>query len=165
MIITSNSVQHEYSIYNVITVGDVDGFENVAEVVRVNLNSSTTFDHTYETTIYDPDDITVGIATTVTESKTHTELVMYEVSLNTAGITTASFSAWDDLEEDQVLGWAFAADPDTKARVQAEQEAKVLEAKDKVLNPRKYQRSITTNPWTRRADEAARAAELNKLDK
>jgi len=156
MIITSNSVQHEYSIYNVITVGDVDGFENVAEVVRVNLNSSTTFDHTYETTLYDMDS-RVGIATTVTESKTHTELVMYEVSLNTAGITTASFSAWDDLEEEQVLGWAFAADPDTKARVQAEQEAKVLEAKDKVLNPRKYQRSITTNPWQKRADEAAAA--------
>jgi len=156
MIITSNSVQHEYSIYNVIIVGDVDGFENVAEVVRVNLNSSTTFDHTYETTLYDMDS-RVGIATTVTESKTHTELVMYEVSLNTAGITTASFSAWDDLEEEQVLGWAFAADPDTKARVQAEQEAKVLEAKDKVLNPRKYQRSITTNPWQKRADEAAAA--------
>ena len=156
MIITSNSVQHEYSIYNVITVGDVDGFENVAEVVRVNLNSSTTFDHTYEATLYDMDS-RVGIATTVTESKTHTELVMYEVSLNTAGITTASFSAWDDLEEEQVLGWAFAADPDTKARVQAEQEAKVLEAKDKVLNPRKYQRSITTNPWQKRADEAAAA--------
>jgi len=156
MIITSNSVQHEYSIYNVIIVGDVDGFENVAEVVRVNLNSSTTFDHTYEATLYDMDS-RVGIATTVTESKTHTELVMYEVSLNTAGITTASFSAWDDLEEEQVLGWAFAADPDTKARVQAEQEAKVLEAKDKVLNPRKYQRSITTNPWQKRADEAAAA--------
>ena len=154
MIVTSNSVQHEYTIPQLHIIGEVDGLENVAYKAQIYLHSSTTFDHTYETTIYDGPGM-VGIATTVTESKTHTELVMYEVSLNTAGITTASFSAWDDLEEEQVLGWAFAADPDTKARVQAEQEAKVLEAKDKVLNPRKYQRSITTNPWTRRASEAA----------
>ena len=156
MIITSNSVNHEYTIPNLSIIGEVDGLENVAYKATLYLHSSTTFDHTYETTLYDMDS-RVGIATTVTESKTHTELVMYEVSLNTAGITTASFSAWDDLEEEQVLGWAFAADPDTKARVQAEQEAKVLEAKDKVLNPRKYQRSITTNPWQKRADEAAAA--------
>ena len=153
MIITSNSVQHEYTIPNVTIVGDVDGFENVAERVEIYLNSSTTFDHTYETTIYDMES-PVGIATTVTESKTVTEFTHYGVDLNTTGISTASFSAWDDLEEDQVLQWAFDADTDEKTRIQNEQEAKVLEAKDKILNPRKYYRDSPVTPWRRRADEA-----------
>ena len=152
MIITSNSVQHEYTIPGVTIVGDVDGFENVAERVEIYLNSSTTFDHTYETTIYDMES-PVGIATTVTESKTVTEFTHYGVDLNTAGISTASFSAWDDLEEDQVLQWAFDADTDEKTRIQNEQEAKVLEAKDKILNPRKYQRDTPVTPWRRRVDE------------
>ena len=152
MIITSNSVQHEYTIPGVTIVGDVDGFENVAERVEIYLHSSTTFDHTYETTIYDMES-PVGIATTVTESKTVTEFTHYGVDLNTAGISTASFSAWDDLEEDQVLQWAFDADTDEKTRIQNEQEAKVLEAKDKILNPRKYQRDTPVTPWRRRVDE------------
>ena len=156
MIITSNSVQHEYTIPHVVIVGDVDGFENVAEKVRICLNSSVTFDHTYEKTVYDMDS-QVGVTTTVTESKTVTEFAHYAVVLSTSGLDADTFSAWDDLEEDQVLGWAFAADADEKARIQAEQEAKVLEAKDKILNPRKYQRETPTTPWKRRADEAAAA--------
>jgi len=154
MIIISNSVQHEYTIPSVTIVGDVDGFENVAERVEIYLHSSTTFDHTYETTIYDMES-PVGIATTVTESKTVTEFTHYSVDLNTAGISTASFSAWDDLEEDQVLQWAFDADTDEKTRIQNEQEAKVLEAKDKILNPRKYYRDTPVTPWRRREDEAS----------
>jgi hypothetical protein len=152
MIITSNSVQHEYTIPSVTIVGDVDGFENVAERVEIYLHSSTTFDHTYETTIYDMES-PVGIATTVTESKTVTEFTHYGVDLNTAGISTASFSAWDDLEEDQVLQWTFDADSENTSRIQNEQEAKVLEAKDKILNPRKYQRDTPVTPWRKRADE------------
>jgi hypothetical protein len=153
MIITSNSVQHEYTIPSVTIVGDVDGFENVAERVEIYLNSSTTFDHTYETTIYDMES-PVGIATTVTESKTVTEFTHYSVDLNTAGISTASFSAWDDLEEDQVLQWAFDADEGTSAH-RAAMEAKVLKAKDKILNPRKYYRDTPVTPWRIRADQQA----------
>ena len=154
MIITSNSVQHEYTIPSVTIVGDVDGFENVAERVHIYLNSSTTFDHTYETTIYDMES-PVGIATTVTESKTVTEFTHYGVDLNTAGISADSFSAWDDLEEDQVLQWAFDADADRLQGIQDAQETKVLEAKDKILNPRKYYRDTPVTPWRRRADEAS----------
>ena len=156
MIITSNSVQHEYTIPNVTIVGEVDGFENVAEKVQIYLHSSVTFDHTYEKTTYDGNvEPRVEVTSTVTESKTLTEFTHYTIDLNTAGLDADTFSAWDDLEEDTVLGWAFAADAELKARVQAEQEAKVLEAKDKVLNPRRYQRDTPVTPWRRRADEAA----------
>ena len=156
MIVTSNSVEHNYSIPSVTIVGDVDGFENVAERVHIYLTSSTTFDHTYETTIYEGPE-SVGVTTTVTESKTVEEFTHYEVNLSTSGLAAESFSAWDDLEEDQVLQWAFAADADEKTRIQNEQEAKVLEAKDKVLNPKKYQRDTPVTPWRARADAESAA--------
>jgi hypothetical protein len=156
MIITSNSVQHEYTIPGVTIVGDVDGFENVAERVKIYLHSSTTFDHTYETTLYDMNvDPRVGIATTVTESKTITEFTYYDVDLNTVGLAATTFSAFDDLEEDEVVQWCIDADTDRIEGIQDEQEAKVLEAKDKILNPRKYYRGDPVTPWRRRADEAA----------
>ena len=77
------------------------------------------------------------------------------MDLNTEDLDPDAFTAFDDLEEDDVLEWAFATDADTKARVQAEQEAKVLEAKDKVLNPIKYYRGDPVTPWKRIADEAS----------
>ena len=155
MIVTSNSVEHNYTIPSVTVVGDVDGFENVAERVEIYLNSSTTFDHTYETTIVDEN--MVSVASTVTESKTVKEFTQFGVDLNTSGLTAESFTTWDDLEEDQVLQWAFAVDADEKTRIQNEQEAKVLEAKDKVLNPKKYQRDTPVTPWRARADAESAA--------
>jgi len=156
MIVTSNSVQHEYTIPQIKIIGEVDGLENVAYQAQIYLHSSTTFDHTYETTIYNMES-NVGVTTTVTESKTVTEFTHYTVDLNTVGLASTSFTAFDDLEEDQVLGWCFTAASELKARVQTEQEAKVLEAKDRILNPRKYVRDTPVTPWRRRADEASAA--------
>ena len=153
MIITSNSVQHEYTIPNISIIGEVNGLENVAYKTTLYLHSSTTFDHTYETTVYDMDSSS-GIATTITESKTLTEFTYYDVELNTVGIASSSFTAFDDLEEDQVLQWCFDAHEDT-LQIRQAQEAKVLEAKDKVLNPLKYYRDSPVTPWRRRADEAS----------
>lgn len=152
MIITSNSVNHEYTIPNLSIVGEVDGLENVAYKAQIYLHSSTTFDHTYETTIWDMEP-PVGIATTVTESKTVTEFTYYDVELNTVGLASSTFTAFDDLEEDQVLQWCFEADEDTIPH-RERMEAKVLEAKDKILNPLKYYRDTPVTPWRRRADEA-----------
>ena len=153
MIITSNSVNHEYTIPNISIIGEVDGLENVAYKTTLYLHSSTTFDHTYETTIYDHDS-PVGITTTVTEEKTVTEFTYYDVELNTVGLASSSFTAFDDLEEDQVLQWCFDACEDT-AQIRETQESKVLEAKDKVLNPKKYYHDSPVTPWRRRADQAA----------
>jgi hypothetical protein len=153
MIITSNSVNHDYTIPNISIIGEVNGLENVAYKTTLYLHSSTTFDHTYETTVYDMDSSS-GITTTITESKTLTEFTYYDVELNTVGIASSSFTAFDDLEEDQVLQWCFDAHEDT-LQIRQAQEAKVLEAKDKVLNPLKYYRDSPVTPWRRRADEAA----------
>jgi hypothetical protein len=156
MIVTSNSVQHTYEVPHVICVGQVDSFEKVAERVEINLTSTTTFDHTYETVIYESPEVS-GVTTTITESKTLTEFTRYGVDLNTSGITTSTYIAWDDLEEDQVLQWAFDVDLDEKNRIQSVQQAKVLEAKDKVLNPKKYQRDTPVTPWKVRADAESAA--------
>lgn len=154
MIVTSNSVQHAYTIPQLHIVGEVDGLENVAYKAQIYLHSSTTFDHTYETTIYDMES-PVGITTTVTESKTVTEFTVFDVNLNTVGLAVTSFTAFDDLEENEVLEWCFDAEPTLVANLQAEQEAKALEAKDKILNPKKYYRDTPVTPWRRREDEAA----------
>ena len=153
MIITSNSVNHDYTIPNISIIGEVNGLENVAYKTTLYLHSSTTFDHTYETTVYNMES-PVGIATTITESKTLTEFTYYDVELNTVGIASSTFTAFDDLEEDQVLQWCFDAHEDT-LQIRQAQEAKVLEAKDKVLNPLKYYRDSPVTPWRRRADEAS----------
>lgn len=153
MIITSNSVNHEYTIPNISIIGEVDGLEDVAYKATLYLHSSTTFDHTYEKTIWDMESPS-GITTTVTEEKTVTEFTHYDVELNTVGISSASFTPFDDLEENQVLQWCFEADEDTISH-RERMEAKVLEAKDKILNPKKYYRDSPVTPWRRRADEAA----------
>ena len=154
MIVTSNSVQHEYTIPKVITVGEVDGFENVVEKVSIILKSSITFDHTYEKPDYDESTASI-VLITITESKTHTESTYYTVDLDNTNLNVETFTAFDDLEEDDVLGWCFTAASELKTKVQNEQESKVLESKDKILNPRRYYKDTPVTPWRRRADEAA----------
>jgi len=154
MIITSSNITHDYTIPNLSIVGEVDGLEKVAYQARIYLTSSTTFEHTYETTIYDME-TSVGISTTVTESKTVSEFTYYDVELNTVGIDSSSFTSWEDLEENQVLQWIFNKEPELIERIQNEQEVKVLEAKDKVLNPLKYYRDTPPTPWRIRADQAS----------
>ena len=154
MIITSNTVEHNYTIPQLRIIGEVDGLENVAYQAQIYLHSSVTFDHTYETTLYSEPG-SVGVTTTVTEEKTLTEFTVFDVDLDTVGLASTSFTAFDDLEEDQVLEWCFDEEPTLVASIQAEQEAKVLEAKDRVLNPKKYYRDTPVTPWRRRADEAA----------
>ena len=154
MIVTSNSVQHEYTIPEIHVIGEVDGMDNVAYKALIYLHSSTTFDHTYETTIYDMES-PVGIATTVTESKTVTEFTHFNVDLNTVGLASSTFTAFDDLEEDQVVQWCLDSDTDRIQGIQDTQEAKTLEAKDRILNPKRYYRDTPVTPWRRRADEAS----------
>lgn len=151
MIITSNSVNHEYTIPNLITVGQVDSNYDVIEQVTIYINSSTTFDHTYEKTIYEEPGM-VGITSIVTESKTVKEFTHFFVDLETPNIL--SFEEFDSLEEDTVLQWAFEANPEKVNAHQNTNEEKVLEKKDRVLNPLKYYKDSPVTPWRRRADEA-----------
>jgi len=151
MIITSNSVNHEYSIPNLSIIGEVDGLSKVAYKAQIYLTSSATFPHTFETTIYNEPGFT-GITTTVTENKTVSHFTYYDVDLSTENINPESFTSWKDLEENQVLEWCFNIHEST-LQIRESNEAIVLEEKDKVLNPLKYYRDTPPTPWRIRADQ------------
>ena len=159
MIVTSNiarltdsyvttTVEHNFGIPRLNTVGQVDSNLNVIEQVTVSIGSSVTFDYTYETTDME------GVKSSVTESRTESTSSQFFVSLNTSGIST--FQAYDDLEEDTVLQWAFDADSEgQKAKHMDANETIVLTAKDKLLNPLNYKKGSPVTPWKKRADEAS----------
>ena len=148
MIVTSNTVEHNFSIPHLTTVGQVDSNLDVIEQVTVSIGSSVTFDHTYEATDIE------GVTSSVTESRIESTTSQFSVSLSTSGIST--FQAYDDLEEDTVLQWAFDADTEgQKAKHMAANETIVLTAKDKLLNPLLYKKDSPVTPWRKRADEAS----------
>jgi len=146
MEVTSGSVTHLYSIPHLQTVGQVDSHLDVVEKVTIYINSSTTFDYRYTTTDRE------GRTQTITESKTTEAFVQYDVNLSTDSIS--DFRNYDDLTEELVLNWAFAAQPDAKTNHQNKNEAEVLEKKDKLLNPLKYKHDSPVTPWRKKADEA-----------
>ena len=148
MIVTSNTVEHNFSIPSLTTVGQVDSNLDVIEQVTVSIGSSVAFDYTFETTDIE------GVTSSVTESRTESTSSQIFVSLSTSGIST--FQAYDDLEEDTVLEWAFAADTEgQKAKHMTANETIVLTAKDKLLNPLLYKHDSPVTPWRKRADEAS----------
>ena len=148
MIVTSNTVEHNFSIPSLTTVGQVDSNLDVIEQVTVSIGSSVTFDYTFETTDIE------GVTSSVTESRTESTSSQIFVSLSTSGIST--FQAYDDLEESTVLQWAFAADTEgQKAKHMTANETIVLTAKDKLLNPLLYKHDSPVTPWQKRADEAS----------
>ena len=146
MEVTSGSVTHVYTIPSLQTVGQVDSHLDVVEMVTVCINSSTTFDYRY--TKVDRD----GKTQTITESRTTEASTSYDVNLSTDSIS--DFRNYDNLTEELVLNWAFAAQPDAKTNHQNKNEAEVLENKDKLLNPLKYKHDSPVTPWQKRADEA-----------
>ena len=139
MEVTSGSVTHLYSIPHLQTVGQVDSHLDVVERVTIYINSSTTFDYRYTTTDID------GKTQTITESRTTEAFVQYDVNLSTDSIS--DFKNYNDLTEELVLNWAFAAQPDAKTNHQNKNEAEVLEKKDKLLNPLKYKKDSPLPPW------------------
>ena len=151
MIVTSNSVTHNFTIPSLQTVGQVDSNYDVIEQVTVQIHSSISYDHTYTKMVYN-DIGSEGVETTVTETKVAEKTSQIFVNLDTSNIS--SFSNFDDLEEDTVVQWALDADPVQKQKHMDANETIVLEEKDKVLNPLKYKKNSPVTPWRRRADQA-----------
>jgi len=151
MIVTSNSVTHNFTIPSLQTVGQVDSNYAVIEQVTVQIHSSISYDHTYTKMVYE-DPGSEGVETTVTETKVAEKTSQIFVNLDTSNIS--SFLNFDDLEEDTVVQWALDADPVQKQKHMDANETIVLEEKDKVLNPLKYQKDSPVTPWRKRADQA-----------
>ena len=92
----------------------------------------------------------VGIATTVREDKSISCFSHFNVSFQTSQIE--DFTLWDDLTEEQVIGWI---PQDSLLTKQQEHQATLEVEMDKVLDPLKYYRDSPVTPWRRRADEAS----------
>ena len=92
----------------------------------------------------------VGIATTVREDKSISCFSHFNVSFQTYQIE--EFTLWDDLTEEQVIGWI---PQDSLLTKQQEHQATLEVEMDKVLDPLKYYRDSPVTPWRRRADEAS----------
>ena len=92
----------------------------------------------------------VGIATTVREDKSISCFSHFNVSFQTSQIE--DFTLWDDLTEEQVIGWI---PQDSLLAKQQEHQATLEVEMDKVLDPLKYYRDSPVTPWRRRADEAS----------
>ena len=92
----------------------------------------------------------VGIATTVREDKSISCFSHFNVSFQTSQIE--DFTSWDDLTEEQVIGWI---PQDSLLTKQQEHQATLEVEMDKVLNPLKYYRDSPVTPWRIRADQAS----------
>ena len=92
----------------------------------------------------------VGIATTVREDKSISCFSHFNVSFQTSQIE--DFTSWDDLTEEQVIGWI---PQDSLLTKQQEHQATLEVEMDKVLDPLKYYRDSPVTPWRIRADQAS----------
>jgi hypothetical protein len=92
----------------------------------------------------------VGIATTVTEEKLVSCFSSFVINFDISNIQ--DFTPWEDLTEEQVIGWVPQEVLTTK---QQEHEATLEIEKDKVLDPLKYYRDTPPTPWRIRNDQQA----------
>lgn len=153
MIITSNSITHNYMVSGLTRFEESNGLEKVANSAKICIHSSVSFDHSYEMTVYSEPSNIGGISTFVTENKTFFDDVCFDISLSTSGISTSNFVIWENLEEDQVLQWCFDQNSELIAEKQNEMENSLLGRKDRVLNPKRYIIENPPAPWKVREDE------------
>ena len=92
----------------------------------------------------------IGITTTITEEKSISCFSHFNVSFATENLAT--FTAWEDLTEEEVLGWVPSNALTSK---QQEHKATLEVEMDKVLNPLNYYKDTPPTPWRIRADQAA----------
>lgn len=148
-------MEHVYEIPNVTYVAEKGDHEKVAVSAQVYLTTKETFNHTFETETY-IDAESSATTETVTEEKTVDHFQQFTVNFDTSSLDPSSFTAWDDLTEEQVITWAKAATDVTDLETKGADI--VTEKKDKILNPNKYLYDTPATPWRVRADAAARAA-------
>ena len=134
MITTSNSVTHNITITSLNKTGQVDSNLDVVNQVIVDINSSIGFAKT--------SDGGPGIGTTTMQIKERRSAAIIS-NLNTSGIST--FVGFSSLTESKVLSWVSSSDLETK---KTEHENILLEVRDKVWNPLKYQKTTVPPPWS-----------------
>ena len=144
-------MEHIYTIPFVRTVEERSGLNKVVLSATVYINTQETFEHTFEKQEYDMEMESTTV--TVTEDKTVEHFQKFEVDFDTSNIDSSKFVDWDDLTEEEVIGWVKSVKDVTP--IETEGAKIVAEKKDKILNPNKYRFDSPVTPWRVRADKAA----------
>jgi len=148
MIVTSNSVTHNITIKSLIKIGQVDSNLDVVRDAVISVASTLGFSETFTSqTVIGVN--TVGVLstgiTTTTFNRLEEKETQQTITFNTTGIAATSFVGLSSLTEDKVLSWISS---DTIAGIRTANETILLERKDRVLNPLKYDISPTKLPWS-----------------
>ncbi len=145
MIVTSNSVTHNITIKALTKIGQVDSNLDVVNAAVVRVASTLGFDETFDNqtiTGFGTDGTPImGIGVTI-KNILEEKISQETISFNTSGIT--GFVGFSSLTEDKVLSWIPS---NTIAGIQTANETILLERKDRVLNPLKYDVSPAELPW------------------
>ena len=146
MIVTSNSVTHNITIKELSKIGQVDSNLDVINTAVVSVASTIGFSQTFNnqtiTGITTDGTPIMGVGTTTIDTLEQKE-TQETISFNTSNIS--EFVAFSSLTEDKVLSWIPS---NTLAGIQTANETVLLERKDKVLNPLKYDISPAELPWS-----------------
>tara|TARA_Y100001970_G_scaffold151894_1_gene186032 strand:- start:67 stop:507 length:441 start_codon:yes stop_codon:yes gene_type:complete len=146
MIVTSNSVTHNITIKELSKIGQVDSNLDVINTAVVSVASTIGFSQTFNnqtiTGITTDGTPIMGVGTTTIDTLEQKE-TQETISFNTSNIS--EFVAFSSLTEDKVISWIPS---NTLAGIQTANETVLLERKDKVLNPLKYDISPAELPWS-----------------
>ena len=146
MIVTSNSVTHNITIKALSKIGQVDSNLDVINTAVVSVASTIGFSQTFNnqtiTGITTDGTPIMGVGTTTIDTLEQKE-TQETISFNTSNIS--EFVAFSSLTEDKVISWIPS---NTLAGIQTVNETVLLERKDKVLNPLKYDISPAELPWS-----------------
>ena len=146
MIVTSNSVTHNITIKELSKIGQVDSNLDVINTAVVSVASTIGFSQTFNnqtiTGITTDGTPIMGVGTTTIDTLEQKE-TQETISFNTSNIS--EFVAFSSLTEDKVISWIPS---NTLAGIQTANETVLLERKDKVLIPLKYDISPAELPWS-----------------
>ena len=154
-------MEHLYTIPSITIVKERSGLNDVAVSLTVNIRTHETFEHTFDRIEYHYNDTNISKTVSFTENKTVENYQEVEIDLDTSNIDSSKFVEWDDLTEEEVIGWAKSAKDFSS--MESEGASIVAEKKDRILNPNKYKFDSPTTPWVVRAiKEAAEAAKAEE---
>lgn len=145
-----------YTVASLTYVSEKDTYEKVACSAIVYLTTKETFDHTYEKLEYNLNGANLESSLVeVTEEKTVEHFQQFDVDFSESTLDPLMFTQWDDLTEEQVIGWVKSIKGDNLTVLEETGTAIVLEKKDRILNPKQYEYNTPPTPWRVRADQEA----------
>ena len=149
MIITSDSIEYNYSIKNIQVKTKLNECEDVVWKVQVNCIGSMPFQHTieeYQDFVDEETNVKRPEKVLISKDRLSVE-IFYESILDVDGVSSSSFTSFSDLTEEQVLEWCFNSEPQKKTLIEQKIQKFLLRDKDRIENPQRSEVETMTPPW------------------